>query len=208
MRISHVFVHKKQDRGRQIDIAAFIDWHGVRHRFGRDVLAAAAPTGITIMVYQSGTNRLERTMSEQNHQRLAVLAKQLVETHMAAAFCATEISAEINAEMQMVQAAPAESDRRQHRPLLDESRLCVIWRDRMVHLGYTISYRILDYLARRPTQYVRQLDMIHEIWDDEHLEFSTVRSSVRNLRKRLCSGGMEDLAHAIRGHNGRYILDL
>jgi DNA-binding response OmpR family regulator len=99
---------------------------------------------------------------------------------------------------------------RNHRPIVEESTLSVIWNGKSVHLGNTLAFRLLERLSRRPNQYVTHLDLLRDVWDDEELltATATVRSTVRNLRRRLCDGGMARLATAIRGHNGRYILEL
>jgi DNA-binding response OmpR family regulator len=52
------------------------------------------------------------------------------------------------------------------------------------------------------------LDLLEEVWDGEDREISTIRSLVRRLRNKLKRGGMDDLADAIQGYNGRYILNL
>jgi DNA-binding response OmpR family regulator len=49
---------------------------------------------------------------------------------------------------------------------------------------------------------------MRDVWDNEYLATSTIRSFIRRLRLKLRRGGMGDLADAIRGHNGRYILNL
>jgi DNA-binding winged helix-turn-helix (wHTH) protein len=71
-----------------------------------------------------------------------------------------------------------------------------------------MAFRVLERLSRRPNQFVTHHDLLQEVWEDELLELATIRSTVRHLRRRLCDGGMEDLANAIRGYNGRYILEL
>lgn len=77
-----------------------------------------------------------------------------------------------------------------------------------MHLGHTIAFRFLQRLARCPNQYVDHLTLLHDVWENEELAIATVRSLARNLRRKLSDGGMQELAAAIRGHNGRYILQL
>ena len=156
-------------------------------------------------------------MTPDQAHRLEMLTNQLAEILMAAAICAEEICAigrdehDDNAgghpersEFHLSQSLPCQKQR----PLLDESTLCVIWKGKSLHLGYTRSFRLLGRLARRPNQYVTHLDLLQDVWDGEDLRTATIRSVVRHLRRRLCKGGMEELASAIRGHNERYILDL
>ena len=156
-------------------------------------------------------------MNPQNAQRLMQLANQLAEMLMAAAICANEVRTVIRAESdgdgagtgQRVGSVSATSViHGTQRPFLDESTLCVIWKGKSVHLGNTRAFWLLERLARRPNQYVKYLDLIREVWGDQRIEDATIRSVVRSLRRRLRASGMEELAIAVRGHNGRYILDL
>ena len=155
-------------------------------------------------------------MTPDKVRRLDALASQLSEALMTAAICAQEIHAvvrtlidsETHIELGRGANGSAHFVHDKQRPLLDESTLSVIWNDKKLHLGHTLAYRLLARLARRPNQYVTHLDLIRDVWDDDDLATATIRSLVRELRRKLRSGGMTDLAAAIRGHNGRYILDL
>jgi DNA-binding response OmpR family regulator len=91
---------------------------------------------------------------------------------------------------------------------MDESTLSVLWNGKSLHLGHTRSFRLLARLSRSPGRYVTHLDLLQDVWDDENKTTATIRSVVRHLRRQLCDGGMTELARLIRGHNGRYILDL
>jgi DNA-binding response OmpR family regulator len=158
----------------------------------------------------------EIAMNPDNVSRIDTLTSQLSESLMTAAICAQEIHAIVRAELDDVHTDVGHDiagltfsgSRQRQRPLLDESTLSVIWKGRTLHLGHTLAFRLLARLARRPNQYVTHLDLLHDVWDDEELATATVRSLVRRLRLKLQDGGMSDLAAAIRGHNGRYILDL
>jgi DNA-binding response OmpR family regulator len=156
-------------------------------------------------------------MTTQKVQRLAQLTNQLAETLMTAAICAEELRTEIHAELDGGDGVLAGHSRdglgrdlshANQRPWLDQSTLSVRWNGKSLHLGHTRAFWLLDRLARRPNQYVTHLDLLHDVWDDEDLADSTIRSVVRHLRCRLRDGGMGELASAIRGHNGRYILAL
>ena len=145
------------------------------------------------------------------------LTTQLAETLMTAAICAQEIRAVVRGELDDDVFGRAENSRSElatslprqnHRPLLDDSTLSVIWKGKRVHLGNTLHFQLLAHLARRPNQYVTHLDLLQEVWEDEDMATATIRSVVRHLRRRLRDGGMCDLADAIRGHRGRYILEL
>jgi DNA-binding response OmpR family regulator len=94
------------------------------------------------------------------------------------------------------------------RPLLDEATLSVLWNGKAIHLGHTHGFWLLARLSRSANQYVTHLDLIQEIWDNDLTDTAVLRAGVRRLRIKLRRGGMGDLADAIVGHHGRYILDL
>ena len=138
---------------------------------------------------------------------------------MTAALCADELRAVVRNEGgshsgwspdALVSSSFADHTRvpSRQRPILDESTMCAIWNGRSVHLGHTVAFRFLRRLARCPNQYVEHLTLLHDVWENEDLSLATVRSTARHLRRKLIDGGMDDLAAAIRGHNGRYILYL
>ena len=149
--------------------------------------------------------------TEKNH-RLDRLASQLAETLMTAAICAKELRSEVRAQIDESSSAQRQSrpavDGCGRRPFMSESTLSVLWNGQSLHLGHTVYFRLLDRLSRRPNQYITHLDLLRDVWDDEELATSTIRSVVRHLRQRLRDGGMGDLAKSIRGHNGRYIMDI
>ena len=94
------------------------------------------------------------------------------------------------------------------RPILDEATLSVVWNGRVLHLGHTQGFWLLARLSRSANQYVTHLDLIQEIWDDDFTDTTVLRAGVRRLRTKLRRGGMGDLADAIVGHHGRYMLSL
>ena len=142
--------------------------------------------------------------------RLHLLSRQLTSHLMSAALCAREIE-EI---VQMDDRRPgpngkrAKAPTRAPRPLLDEATLTVLWREHTLYLGYTIEFRLLAYLTRRVNQYVTHVDLLDEIWDDDFADSSVLRAAIQRLRAKLRQGGMTDLADAVTGCKGRYILDL
>jgi len=156
-------------------------------------------------------------MTPEKARRLDTLTSQLAETLMTAAICAQEIRNIVRAELdddahtdrgrRDARMAPTLAHHKQ-RPLIDESTLSVIWKGKGLHLGHTLAFRLLERLARCPNQYVTHLDLLRDVWDDDFTSTATIRSMVRELRRKLRGGGMADLATAIRGHNGRYILEL
>jgi DNA-binding response OmpR family regulator len=160
---------------------------------------------------------METAMDSMKVQRLAQLASQLTETLMTAVICAQEIRSEIDSGSdgwdhadigRTIDGPRRNSNGKTHRPLLDQATLQVTWNGKSLHLGHTRAFGLLSRLSRCPNQYVTHLDLLNDVWDNEDLSTATIRSAVRHLRRRLRDGKMGELAAAIRGHNGRYILCL
>lgn len=154
-------------------------------------------------------------MTSERDRKLDVLCRQLTENIMGAALCAQEI-ATIVRETHYGDGHPCVSEnghpRRDKtllgRPLLDEATLSVVWNGRMLHLGHTQGFWLLVRLTRSANQYVTHLDLIQEVWDDDFTDTTVLRAGMRRLRTKLRRGGMGDLADAIVGHHGRYMLSL
>ena len=153
-------------------------------------------------------------MDADKARRLNALVSQLTEALMTAAICAQEIQAVVRTEVVDAELGhssngmvPKRLDSME-RPLLDESTLSVIWKGKTLRLGNTLAFRFLERLARCPNQYVTHLDLLREVWEDELLSTASIRSLVRELRRKLSNGGLSDLAGAIRGQNGNYVLSL
>jgi DNA-binding response OmpR family regulator len=154
-------------------------------------------------------------MTTEPDRRLDLLCRQLTESIMGAALCAQEI-ASIVREATCGDGRSCVGDnghpRRDKsvlgRPVLDEATLSVVWNGRLLHLGHTQGFWLLARLTRSANQYVTHLDLLQEIWDDEFTDTAVLRAGVRRLRTKLRRGGMGDLADAIVGHHGRYMLTL
>ena len=152
-------------------------------------------------------------MTAENSRRLVLLSRQLNEHLMSAALCQREINAIAHAEAnhhdggngQARLPSPSENGTR---PLMDESTLSVMWHGRTLHLGNTQGFWLLTRLLRSANRYVTHLDLLRELWDDEFADTGLLRAGIQRLRVKLRHGGMSDLAGAITGHQGRYMLDL
>lgn len=147
--------------------------------------------------------------------RLDLVCQQLTEHIMSAALCVKEIVGLVHQILgeEGGSSAAAHGERRPGasptlRPLLDEATLSVNWRGRALHLGHTQAFWLLSRLARSANRYVTHVDLVQEIWDDEFTDSATLRAGVKRLRVKLRRGGMGDLADAIVGHHGRYMLSL
>lgn len=86
--------------------------------------------------------------------------------------------------------------------IIDEATFSIRWANRTCHLGNTVSFRLLERLARRPNQFISYEALLdsEELWDC-HTSHEAVRSAVKILRRKLNAAGMEDLADAIDGSN-------
>lgn len=155
-------------------------------------------------------------MTPENVRKLKLLSSQLTESLMNAALCAKEIGEIARAEIDDASGRPGANGNGRHRnganaqqrPLLDESTLSVIWKGKTLHLGHTQGFWLLARLARCPNQYITHVDLLEEIWEDDFTDTSVLRAGVQRLRVKLRRGGMGDLANAIAGHRGRYMLNL
>jgi DNA-binding response OmpR family regulator len=108
----------------------------------------------------------------------------------------------------MLAAKRSEPDVTEGRLRVDPEDLTVRWNGTTCFLGYTLPFRLLERLARRPNQYVTHEQLLLEIWGGTRSK-SAIRSAVNELRARLSAAGMSDLARAIDGSNaGRYALNL
>lgn len=144
-----------------------------------------------------------------------LLCRQLTENIMSAALCAKEIVGIVR-EMHDDGARPAVNGNSHQssgfgppvRPLVDETTLCVTWNGKIIHLGHTRGFWLLARLTRSANRYVTHVDLLQEVWDDEFTDTAALRAGVRRLRVKLRRGGMRDLADAIVGHHGRYMLSL
>jgi DNA-binding response OmpR family regulator len=91
---------------------------------------------------------------------------------------------------------------------LDRATYSVQWDQKSCFLGYTMAFRVLERLARRPNEYVSTDRLLEELWVATRT-LSTVRSTVCGLKAKLRAAGMRDLADSIDGSNsGHYGLML
>lgn len=89
---------------------------------------------------------------------------------------------------------------------IDRARLAVTWRDRSCVLGTSKGFLILERLARRPGAYIPDDVLIDEAWGGVRT-YSTLRSEICRLRRRLRRGGLAELAARIDGGmHGHYRL--
>lgn len=151
-------------------------------------------------------------MTQERVQRLAGLATRLAEALMTAAVCADEVRAILHTELEesgsrTSRTKPVRGEPRT-RPLVDASTLSLFWAGKVCLLRQKTLLRLAERLARRPNQYVSAGELLEDVWEGGVKAPETIRSAVRNLRRRLSDAGMSDLAAAIRAAGGRYGLIL
>jgi DNA-binding response OmpR family regulator len=88
--------------------------------------------------------------------------------------------------------------------LIDDDRFTVRWNGDECDLGSTVLFRLFRRLARPANRYVSVGRLLEDVWGDDELSESAVRSAVRHLRRKLEHAGMTELAEAIRGQPGHY----
>ena len=127
--------------------------------------------------------------------RVAQLAKEIIAivSDMPTLIPSSSLSATCLARVGSV----VETDVRRH-PTIDTATFCVHWDGRTCRLGNTLAFRLLERLARRPNQLVHCDVLLHELWDN-YSSRDAVRSTVKVLRRKLSTAGMENLALAIDG---------
>jgi hypothetical protein len=94
------------------------------------------------------------------------------------------------------------------RPIVDQDTFTVTFRGRTCFLGNTLPFRLFARLAVRPNVCVARAALLAEVWQGTRSD-SSVRSTVKILRRRLRSAGLTVLADAIDGSvSGHYRLRL
>ncbi len=93
-------------------------------------------------------------------------------------------------------------------PILDDQTYSVHWRGATCQLGCTLSFKLLQRLARRPRFSVSCDQLRDDVWRESQCCDSTIRSAVRYLRRQLRAAHMNDLAAAIQSRKRQYVLSL
>lgn len=83
--------------------------------------------------------------------------------------------------------------------LTDEGRFVARWQGRECQLGNTVSFRLFRCLAAARNRYVPHLELLEDVWEGEERTPSAIRSAIGELRSRLVSGGLKEVADAIDG---------
>jgi DNA-binding response OmpR family regulator len=137
--------------------------------------------------------------------QITVIRQTLAElelAHVRAALCVSQLQ-----ELLAV-AAGTHPDGARILPRAEESRYRIVWQDRSCFLGHTKCFRLFACLLRRIDHYVAYDQLLREVWDGDLKSPDTVRSAVRELKRRLSDARMDTLADAIRGQGRHYGLIL
>ena len=89
--------------------------------------------------------------------------------------------------------------------LVDDGRFAVHWNGRECPLGPTLPFRFFRQLALARNRYVPVERLLENVWGGPR-SASAVRSVVLELRRRLNTAGMADLARAVESKPGHYRL--
>ena len=89
-------------------------------------------------------------------------------------------------------------------PITDRATYCAHWANQTCYLGNTMSFRLLERLARRPNYLVLCDVLLEDLWDEHDRSREVLRAAVKVLRRKLVSAGMEDLAKAIDGSTAHH----
>jgi DNA-binding response OmpR family regulator len=151
-----------------------------------------------------------------NLERAILLLSRIAEAHTTAAIAVAELRAMLTKDSVGAHGQSSSGSYREHstgrpgqylRPVIDHSTFCVEWEGRTCCLGHRLSLKLLDRLCRRPGQYIPHEEFLHEVWEARRSP-ETIRSAIRELRRRLRAAEMGELADAIHGHGKCYALML
>lgn len=92
--------------------------------------------------------------------------------------------------------------------LVDESRFIVRWKGAECQLGPTVMFRLFCRLTRPANHFVSVTRLSEEVWKNDDIAGTTVRSTIRRLRSKLRKADMGDLAGAIQVNRSHYGLML
>lgn len=140
-------------------------------------------------------------------QRIQETLRKMATAHAAAMAASEEVMALLAAEFDAATASATRTSTTQStasdRPVIDRPMLSVSYGGRSCFLGNTLPFRLLERLLRRPNQYVSHQQLQDDVWDGEPSPES-IRSVVKELRRKLRCAGMDRLAQAINGKVARH----
>ena len=141
------------------------------------------------------TNKIQETL------------RKMAAAHAAAMAASEEVMALLAVEFEAATASATRPGAPQatasDRPVIDRPMLSVLYGGRSCFLGNTLPFRLLERLLRRPNQFVSHQQLQDDVWDGEPSPES-IRSVVKELRRKLRCAGMDGLAKAISGNVARH----
>ena len=138
-------------------------------------------------------------------ERLEVIRNilnELAHAHTLAAVCLSQLE-ELLATDTAAEVRPAGSV-----PRVDESKFRITLGNRICYLGHTTSFRLFTRLLRRADHFISYDHLLRDVWGNDVRSAATVRSAVRQLKKKLKRAKMRQLSRAIRGQGHCYGLIL
>ncbi|MGC8625497.1 MAG: winged helix-turn-helix domain-containing protein [Phycisphaerae bacterium] len=146
---------------------------------------------------------------EQIHvQRIMQLLGQIAAMQITTAGCIKEVNELLQAALLTPNNSQSENQITIKLPFIDSATLAVSWNGATCFLGATILLRLFTRLCRRPNFFICHENLLQDVWQGDRKSQSTVRSTVRRLKRSLEHAGMADLANSIRCEGGRYALVL
>ncbi len=141
------------------------------------------------------TNKIQETLRKMAAAHAAVMAA----SEEAMTLLSAEFEAVARPQVHTAISPALPSDR----PVIDRAMLSVLFHGRSCFLGNTLPFRLLDRLLRRPNQFVSYEQLQDDVWNSLPSPES-IRSVVKELRRKLRRAGMDGLADAIDGKVARH----
>jgi DNA-binding response OmpR family regulator len=144
---------------------------------------------------------VQMTQQQQLDAIRSVLSK-LAETQMTTAICLSQLQ-------DLVAIDAATPDRGKKRMLrVDDDTFRIVSGKRSCYLGRTKLLKLFNRLLRRANHFVSYSYLLRDVWDGDVRSPDTVRSAVRELKKKLIRARMRRVARCIRGQGQHYGLIL
>lgn len=99
---------------------------------------------------------------------------------------------------------PAVSDNTQRKIWVDVGTFTVVFCGRRCFLGNTKPFRLIEFLAARINRFLSHTTLLEHVWPDQLVENVTLRTTVRDLKRRLEHAGIPQLAELILSQPGHY----
>lgn len=147
-------------------------------------------------------------MEKLHVERIIHLLGQIAAMQITTAGCMKEINELLQAEMLKPNNGQSENQITSKFPFIDNATFAVRWNGATCFLGCTILLRLFTRLCQRPNFFICHENLLQDVWHGDRKAQSTVRSTVRRLKRSLKHAGMADLANGIRCQGGRYALVL